>query len=67
MLQDESRSCLISYIDRNYIGFRKLTIEGPWKLGDVPEIVVSDEDTNGVCLNISTDAFFEFEDAVSWP
>lgn len=62
---EQSRSCLLSHIGRHYIGFRKITIQEPWTLGELPNIVISEEDAHGECLHLSTDAFFQFENAVS--
>ncbi|KAK0715052.1 hypothetical protein B0H67DRAFT_232908 [Lasiosphaeris hirsuta] len=60
---DGSRICVLSFIDRNYVGFRKITMKTPWVRGVLPEIQVGDKDTYGKCLYMSTDSFVEFEDA----
>lgn len=58
-------TCLMSFIDRNYVGFRKITVKTPWVRGEVPQIEVDKEDIFGKCLHLATDAFVEFENAVS--
>ncbi|KAJ4399946.1 hypothetical protein N0V85_005884 [Neurospora sp. IMI 360204] len=58
------RSCLLSYVDRNYVGFRKITLASNWKRGELPELKFEETDTYGRCLHLSTDSFVEFEDAV---
>jgi hypothetical protein len=60
-----SRTCVISFVDRNYVGFRKVTIKDEWARGELPSVKVEKEDTHGLCVHLSTDAFVEFEDAVS--
>ncbi|KAK0636583.1 hypothetical protein B0T17DRAFT_613298 [Bombardia bombarda] len=60
----DSRSCVLSFVDRNYVGFRKITIDGLWARGESPNLKVDEEDLYGNCLHLSTDAFVEFEDVV---
>ncbi|KAL2267129.1 hypothetical protein VTJ83DRAFT_4406 [Remersonia thermophila] len=60
----DSRTCVLSYIDRNYVGFRRITIRNPWVKGEAPNLEVEDRDMYGICLHLSTDAFVEFEDAI---
>lgn len=59
-----SRSCVLSYVARNYVGFRKITVKTPWVPGTVPEVTVETTDCYGRCVFLSTDSFVEFEDAV---
>lgn len=59
-----SRSCVLSYFGRNYVGFRKITLMTPWARGTDPDIVVDERDTYGKCIHLSTDGFAEFEDAI---
>jgi len=59
------RTCVVSYVDRNYVGFRRVTLKTPWSRGEVPEITVDDTDLHGRCLHLTTDAFVEFENGVS--
>jgi len=61
---DGYRTCLLSFIDRNYVGFRSITVQKPWVRGELPKLKVEDVDSYGNCLHLSTDAFVEFEDAV---
>ncbi|KAK3390081.1 gpi-anchor transamidase-like protein [Podospora didyma] len=60
-----SRTCLLSYVDRNYVGFRRITIPEPWIRGELPKLTIDKQDAAGRCLHLSTDAFVEFEDAVT--
>ncbi|KAL0471685.1 hypothetical protein QR685DRAFT_211029 [Neurospora intermedia] len=62
--EGDGRSCLLSYVDRNYVGFRKVTLASNWKRGELPELKFEETDTYGRCLHLSTDSFVEFEDAV---
>lgn len=55
---------MLSVIDRNHVGFRRISIKTPWPKGEDPDIEVGLSDSGGQCLNLSTDAFVEFEDAV---
>lgn len=61
---NDSKTCVLSYFDRNYVGFRKVTLRTPWGRGADPDIVVPDSDTYGKCVHLSTDGFAEFEDAI---
>ncbi|KAK4226755.1 hypothetical protein QBC38DRAFT_479874 [Podospora fimiseda] len=58
------RTCVISHIDRNYIGFRKITVKSPWIRGELPEITVDKTDLTGRCVHLTTDSFVEFENGV---
>ncbi|KAK3987554.1 hypothetical protein QBC44DRAFT_294718 [Cladorrhinum sp. PSN332] len=58
------RTCVISHVDRNYIGFRKITVKSPWTRGELPEITVDKSDLSGRCLHLTTDSFVEFENGV---
>lgn len=62
---EDSMTCIISFVDRNYIGFRRITVKTPWARGHLPQIEVDKQDIFGKCLHLSTDAFVEFENAVS--
>lgn len=59
-----SRSCVLSYVTRNYVGFRKITVKTPWVPGTVPDVTVEASDCYGRCVFLSTDSFVEFEDAI---
>ncbi|KAL2133377.1 hypothetical protein VTI74DRAFT_2465 [Chaetomium olivicolor] len=64
-LQDgNTRTSVLSYIDRNHVGFRRITIKDPWVRGELPALDVESRDTYGMCLHLSTDAFVEFEDGI---
>jgi hypothetical protein len=60
----DSRTCVISYFDKNYVGFRKITLLTPWAKGTDAGIAVDTSDTYGKCLHLSTDGFVEYEDAI---
>ncbi|KAB5545875.1 gpi-anchor transamidase-like protein [Coniochaeta sp. 2T2.1] len=60
----EGKTCVLSCVDRNYVGFRKITLATPWAKGSDPDIKVDTTDTFGLCLHLSTDSFVEFEDAI---
>ncbi|KAB5577989.1 hypothetical protein GE09DRAFT_1088145, partial [Coniochaeta sp. 2T2.1] len=60
----EGKTCVLSYVDKNYIGFRKITLTTPWAKGSDPDIKVDTTDTYGQCLHLSIDSFVEFEDAI---
>ncbi|KAL2015653.1 hypothetical protein VTK56DRAFT_5052 [Thermocarpiscus australiensis] len=60
----ESRTCVLSFVDRNYVGFRRITIKEAWARGDLPVLEVERYDVCGRCLHLSSDAFVEFEDAI---
>ncbi|KAH8911556.1 hypothetical protein BR93DRAFT_348852 [Coniochaeta sp. PMI_546] len=64
LLSQDSRTCILSYFGKNYVGFRKVTLQTPWAKGADPDIVVDTSDTFGKCLHLSTDGFVEFEDAI---
>ncbi|CAN8102620.1 unnamed protein product [Discula destructiva] len=57
--------CLLSYMDRNYIGFRRIVLKNPsWNPRGTPRFIWQSADCNGICMHLSTDAFLEFEDTV---
>lgn len=63
---DKSWTCLVSYMDRNYVGFKKITINVPsWKAAEAPIITCDSKDWEGRCIYLGPDAFLEFEDTVS--
>lgn len=64
LLSGDSRSCLLSYIDRNYVGFRRVVINGEPAKGEEPDLTVDEADLYGKCVCLSTDSFVEFEDAI---
>lgn len=61
---NDSRTCILSFTDRNYVGFKKVTIKGPWTRGELPRLEVQSDDIDGRCLHLSSDAFVEFEGGV---
>ena len=61
----DTRTCVLSFTDRNYVGFRKITVTDRWVRGELPSVKVEAKDTYGMCVHLSADAFVEFEEAVS--
>ncbi len=59
------KTAILSYIDNNYVGFRRITIEGDWRDTTCPTLSVDKQDSEHSCVFLSTDAFVEWEDAVS--
>lgn len=59
-----SLTSVLSFFDRNYVGFRRITIKDSWARGELPSLEIETSDTYGICLYMSTDAFVEFEDGV---
>lgn len=58
------RTATIAYVTNNYVGFRKVTIEGDWILGQDPKVQVEETNTMSICIYLSSDAFVEWESAV---
>ncbi|GAB1319216.1 Gpi-anchor transamidase-like protein [Madurella fahalii] len=61
---DGSRTCVLSFTDRNYVGFKRVTVKDPWIRGELPNLEVESNDIDGRCLHLSSDAFVEFEDGI---
>ncbi|KAI1141965.1 hypothetical protein F5Y05DRAFT_211174 [Hypoxylon sp. FL0543] len=61
---DNSKSSMISYVAKNYVGFRRVTIDAPHQNMAPPNVKVDQADSDGVCLFLSPDAFVVFEDLV---
>lgn len=58
-------SCLLSYMDRNYVGFKKFTINAAeWNPMVAPSISCDTQDWDGLCYHLAADAFLEFENMV---
>lgn len=58
-------SCLLSYMDRNYVGFKKITINvADWNPVVGPSITCGLQDWDGQCHHLAADAFLEFENMV---
>ncbi|KAL2875417.1 hypothetical protein SGCOL_009325 [Colletotrichum sp. CLE4] len=60
----DTRTAILSYCARNYVGFRRITIPADWKRGAAVDIAVEEADVTGICTNLLSDAFVEWEDAV---
>lgn len=62
---EDTWSCLLSYMDSNYIGFKRITINAPtWAPKDAPVITCDPQDWDSRCLHLGPDAFLEFESMV---
>lgn len=61
----EDRTATLAYVARNYVGFRRVTIQGTWLRGRDPTILVEKSNSVSICTFLSADAFVEWEDAVS--
>lgn len=60
----DKKMAALAYVAPGYIGFRKITIVTDWQ-GAKPSLRVDKKDLDGICADLSTDAFVEWEDAVS--
>ncbi|KUI63749.1 hypothetical protein VM1G_10562 [Cytospora mali] len=59
---EKTWTCVLSYMDRNYIGFRRITVNIPtWKPTKAPIISYDPHDWDGRCVHLGADAFLEFE------
>ncbi|KAF4126835.1 hypothetical protein GMORB2_0572 [Geosmithia morbida] len=63
-VSDGSRTASLAYVADNYVGFRRVRIEGEWSQGQDPDINVDASDNTGICLYLSTDAFVQWEDKI---
>lgn len=59
-----AKTAVLSYCAKNYVGFRRITISADWELGASVEVGVEEADVTGICTNLLSDAFVEWEDAV---
>ncbi|KAK7997455.1 hypothetical protein PG989_005495 [Apiospora arundinis] len=57
------KTCILSYITRNYVGFREVTVRA-WKHMETPKVNVQSSDSNGICIHLGPDAFLQWEDMV---
>ncbi|KAH9908337.1 transcription factor IIIC subunit delta N-term-domain-containing protein [Xylariomycetidae sp. FL2044] len=65
MKKGDTRTCMISYLSKNYVGFRQITIqESEVPMKEAPKVEVSPTDVSGVCLFLAPDAFVVWEDLV---
>lgn len=52
-------------MERNYVGFRRVTLNAPsWKSSGTPNVTVDPNDWDGRCIHLGPDAFLEFENMV---
>ncbi|KAI1758700.1 hypothetical protein GGR53DRAFT_516192 [Hypoxylon sp. FL1150] len=59
-----SKTAIISYVAKNYVGFREITVTWSRKGMKTPVVEVGAVDGNGVCVYLATDAFVVWEDLV---
>ncbi|KAG6101952.1 hypothetical protein E4U31_003519 [Claviceps sp. LM219 group G6] len=59
-----SHTATIAYVAKNYVGFRRVTIQGAWLRGQDPIIQIDAADTLGICTFLSADAFVEWENHI---
>ncbi|KAI2622323.1 hypothetical protein GGR54DRAFT_646667 [Hypoxylon sp. NC1633] len=59
-----SRTGILSYVAKNYVGFRRISIYLSNKNMTKPDVKVSEVDTDGVCLFLAPDAFVAWEDLI---
>lgn len=64
MVEGGSRTANLAFIARNYVGFRKVSIRGNWERDHEPDVQVDSSDATGICVNLSVDAFVQWEDMV---
>ncbi|KAI1100441.1 hypothetical protein F4804DRAFT_45500 [Jackrogersella minutella] len=60
----KSKTCMISYVARDYVGFRQVTIHSPHKSMTTPNVEIDQADSDGVCLYLAPDAFVVWEDLI---
>ncbi|KAG6196901.1 hypothetical protein E4U10_000571 [Claviceps purpurea] len=63
-VNQDSRTATIAYVAKNYVGFRRVTIQGAWLRGQDPIIQIDAADTLGICTFLSADAFVEWENHI---
>lgn len=52
-------------MDRNYVGFKKISVNAPgWNPSEAPIVTSIPQDWHGQCYDLAPDAFLEFEDMV---
>ncbi|PFH57301.1 hypothetical protein XA68_15233 [Ophiocordyceps unilateralis] len=56
----EGRTAMVAYVADNYLGFRRVFVDGEMT------VTVDDVDSAAMCLFLGVDAFVEWEDAI-WP
>ncbi|GKT45780.1 uncharacterized protein ColSpa_05961 [Colletotrichum spaethianum] len=61
---DGSRTAVLAYCARNYVGFRRITIPSKWARGAGLDFAVEEADLTGICTNLLADAFVEWEEAI---
>jgi len=64
LTSEGSRISVLSYVDRNYLGFRKIVLNEPPTSGDATDVRIDDADVYGKCISLSSDSIVEFEEAI---
>ncbi|KAI0848074.1 hypothetical protein F5Y00DRAFT_97691 [Daldinia vernicosa] len=59
-----SKTSILSYVAKNYVGFRQVTVRLPRENMKSLDVDVGKVDCNGVCHYLSTDAFVVWEDLI---
>ncbi|KAH7165584.1 peptidase C13 family-domain-containing protein [Dactylonectria macrodidyma] len=65
LISKDKRIAILAYLAKNYVGFRRITIQGDWIKGQLPRVSVEDADVTNICTFLSTDAIIEWEDSVN--
>lgn len=58
------KTAMLAYLAKNHVGFRRVTIQGGWMNGELPDMRVEECDTTSICMPLATDAFVDFENEV---
>ena len=58
------KTSVMAYISRNYVGFRRISVDELVPMDRLPSIEVEAEDLGGFCTFLSTDSFVEWEGTV---
>ncbi|KAG6007019.1 hypothetical protein E4U54_000076 [Claviceps lovelessii] len=64
LVTTEFRTATIAYVTRNYVGFRRVTIQSAWLRGQEPVVRVETANSVSVCTFLSADAFVEWENHI---
>ncbi|KAI5463201.1 hypothetical protein BGZ63DRAFT_505263 [Mariannaea sp. PMI_226] len=58
------RTAILSYLAKNHVGFRRVTMQDDWVRGQLPQLHIEEQDMTTICIFLSTDAFIEWENSV---
>ena len=65
VVKGDLRTATLAYISHNFVGFRRVIMQGDWNPGEQPLLRVEDQNTTSICLYLSSDATVDWEDHVS--